>query len=103
MGTPTPRRTGASARVLIAPYLTEKTSALAERHQYTFLVTDHAEKRSIARAVAERYRVRPIRVAIVRISGKTVRYGRTTGRRSGVKKAIVTLPADQHIPFGVKT
>lgn len=90
-------------RILLTPHLTEKSSALAERRQYTFLVPLHAEKGSVAAAVAERYGVRPVRVAIVRTIGKTVRYGRSVGRRSATKKAIVTLPEGKSIPFGVKT
>ncbi|MBI4434389.1 50S ribosomal protein L23, partial [Candidatus Uhrbacteria bacterium] len=45
-------RTGRS--VLVRPHLTEKSSVLAERRQYTFLVTPDAEKISIARDVAAR-------------------------------------------------
>lgn len=92
-----------SARVLVRPHLTEKSSILAERGQYTFLVVPSAEKVAIARAVAARYGVHPIHVAIVRLPGKRVRYGKTVGRRSGVKKAIVTLKSSEKIPFGVKT
>jgi large subunit ribosomal protein L23 len=92
-----------AARVLVRPHLTEKSSILAERGQYTFIVLPSAEKVAIARAVATRYGVHPVRVAIVHLPGKSVRYGKTVGRRSGVKKAIVTLKNGEKIPFGVKT
>lgn len=90
-------------RVLVRPHLTEKSSVLAEAGQYTFLVTPDAEKISIARAVAARYAVHPIAVHIINLPGKRVRYGKTSGQRSGIKKAIVTLKAGEKIPFGVKT
>ena len=89
--------------VLIRPHLTEKSSVLAERGRYTFLVSADAEKTSIARAVAERYGVHPTRVGIVHLPGKEVRYGKTVGRRSVIRKAIVTLRSGETIPFGVKT
>ncbi|MDO8622350.1 MAG: 50S ribosomal protein L23 [bacterium] len=99
----TPRRKSTGHAVLIRPHLTEKSSVLAERGRYTFLVTADAEKTSIARAVAERYGVHPTRVGIVHLPGKEVRYGRTVGRRSVVRKAIVTLRSGESIPFGVKS
>lgn|GEM_PF-220779 len=99
----TPRRRGDGEFVLVRAHLTEKSSVLAERGQYTFVVASGAEKVAIARAVAARYGVHPVRVAIVRLPGKRVRYGKTAGRRSGVKKAIVTLKSGETIPFGVKS
>ena len=89
--------------MLVRPHLTEKSSVLAERRQYTFLVTPDAEKVSIARDVAARYGVHPVRVAIIRLPGKRVRSGKITGQRSGIKKAIVTVRKGEKIPFGVKT
>ncbi len=94
-------RTGRS--VLVRPHLTEKSSVLAERRQYTFLVTPDAEKISIARDVAARYGVHPVRVHIIRLPGKRVRSGKISGQRSGVKKAIVTLKEGEKLPFGVKS
>ncbi|MDO8425400.1 MAG: 50S ribosomal protein L23 [bacterium] len=96
-------RGGASYSVLLEPYLTEKSSILAERGQYTFLVHLKAEKIQIARAITERYQVHPVRVWVLRTPGKHVRHGRTTGWRSGVKKAIVTLADGETMPFGVRT
>jgi large subunit ribosomal protein L23 len=89
--------------VLVRPHLTEKSSALAEAGQYTFLVTPDAEKVTIVRAVAARYGVHPVAVHIINLPGKRVRYGKTEGQRSAVKKAIVTLQKGEKIPFGVKS
>lgn len=89
--------------ILLRPYLTEKSSRLAELGQYTFLVARDAEKVSIARAVEKRYGVHSRKVTIVRLPGKTVRYGKTIGRRSAFKKAIIAVRAGEKIPFGVKT
>lgn len=93
----------APTSLLIRPYLTEKSSRLAELGQYTFLVVQDAEKVSIAREVARRYQVHPVGVSIVRIPGKIVRHGKTSGRRSALKKAIITVRAGEKIPFGVKS
>ena len=89
--------------VLIEPYLTEKSSTLAERGTYTFLVAPDAEKVQIARAIAERYGVHPVHVRIIRMSGKHVRFGRTDGWRSARKKALITLQSGESIPFGARS
>ncbi|MFH1430559.1 MAG: 50S ribosomal protein L23 [Candidatus Uhrbacteria bacterium] len=94
---------GAERDLLIEPYLTEKSSTLAELGQYTFLVRNDAEKVAIMRAIAQRYGVHPEQVRIIRTSGRAVRYGRSVGRRSGTKKAIVRLRAGETLPFGART
>lgn len=101
--TRTPKRRSDGRSVLIRPHLTEKSSVLAEQGRYTFLIAPDAEKVIVARAVAERYGVHPVRVAIVHLPGKSVRYGKAIGRRSPVRKAIITLRTGEKIPFGVKT
>ena len=59
--------------------------------KYSFLVSPKANKFQIAQAVNELYGVKPISVNIGHIPGKVVRFGRSMGRRSDYKKAIVTL------------
>ncbi|MBI4142285.1 50S ribosomal protein L23 [Candidatus Uhrbacteria bacterium] len=89
--------------VLVRPYLTEKSARLAELGQYTFVVTARAEKVDIARAIAARYGVHPTQVTTVHLPGKTVRTGATQGRRSGIRKAIISVRPGEKIPFGAKT
>lgn len=93
----------AAAGIILAPYLTEKSSRLAGIGQYTFLVARNAEKVAIARAVAARYGVHPVHVTVVNVPGKAVRYGKIPGRRSAMKKAIVSVKTGEKIPFGVKS
>lgn len=97
------RAWSAGSAVVLRPHLTEKTSRLSEIGQYTFAVRANAEKVAVARAIAERYGVHPVRVTITRLPGKIVRHGKSTGRRSSLKKAIVTLRSGETIPFGVKS
>lgn len=94
---------GSDRNILLEPYLTEKSSIRASHGQYTFLVRPDAEKVTIARAIAQRFHVHPTRVRIVRSPGKVVRYGKTVGQRSGIKKAIITLRTGETMPFGMKT
>jgi large subunit ribosomal protein L23 len=89
--------------VLLEPYLTEKSSTLAEGGTYTFLVARGTEKIQIARAIHERYGVAPAHVRIVNLPGKHVRFGKTSGWRAGRRKALIRLKAGDAIPFGVRT
>ena len=88
---------GEAYRVLIKPLVTEKAANLSAENKYVFAVTDKANKIEIARAVRGVYGVEPVKVNIVRVKGKQVRYGRILGKRKDWKKAIVTLPAGKSI------
>ncbi len=85
-------------RVLVKPIISEKAShqqTLA--NQYSFVVAIGANKIEIAKAVKAAYGIAPVKVNIVRVEGKSRRYGRTVGKRKDWKKAIVTLPAGKTI------
>ena len=43
------------------------------------------------------YGIKPIKINILKITGKKVRFGRSFGKRKDWKKAVVTLPAGQTI------
>jgi len=60
---------------------------------YTFDVAPAATKRDIARAVQSLYKVKPRKIAVVRIRQKEVRNMRTgkSGVKKGGKKAYVYL------------
>jgi len=48
-------------------------------------------------AVEELYGTKPERVNVINVQGKVMRFGRSMGRRSDFKKAIVTLPSGKTI------
>lgn len=84
-------------RVLLRPLISEK-AATAESHLiYTFMVARHANKEQIKRAISEIYKVKPQKVRVINMEGKTARHGRSVGRRGDWKKAIITLPKGQSI------
>lgn len=83
--------------VLVRPIVTEKSAMLGQLNQYAFLVSADANKIQVARAVKEKYGVEPVRVNILNKSGRRVRYGKTYGRTSDTRKAIVFLPEGKSI------
>ncbi|MFA6918749.1 MAG: 50S ribosomal protein L23 [Patescibacteria group bacterium] len=83
--------------VLVRPIVTEKSSMLGQLNQYAFLVSTNANKIQVAKAVKEKYGVEPVRVNILNKSGRRVRYGKTYGKTSDTRKAIVFLPEGKSI------
>lgn len=85
-------------RVLLYPVVSEKASRIAEDNQYVFAVAMSATRIGVARAIMALYGVWPIKVNIIRSKGKEVRFGRTHGKQSDWKKAIVSVRAGEKLP-----
>ncbi len=78
-----------------SPVITEKSTMISEFNQVTFRVPLDASKPEIKAAVEMLFKVKVKAVNTLRQKGKTKRFRGIMGRRSDVKKAIVTL-ADGH-------
>lgn len=83
--------------ILIRPIVTEKSTALMEQGKYTFRVPLAATKIQIRQAVEQIFKVKVQAVNTMRYEGKMKRQGRTQGRRSDWKKAVVTLKPGETI------
>ena len=83
--------------ILIRPIVTEKSTALMEQGKYTFRVPLAATKIQIRQAVEQIFKVKVQAVNTMRYEGKLKRMGRTQGRRSDWKKAVVTLKSGEAI------
>ncbi|MCD8198731.1 MAG: 50S ribosomal protein L23 [Phascolarctobacterium sp.] len=85
--------------LLLRPIITEKTSAMMQENKYTFQVPLKANKVEIRQAVEAVFGVKVSKVNTIRVLGKTRRVGRSVGKRSDYKKAIVTLVEGNTIPL----
>lgn len=77
--------------VIVAPVITEKATLLSEKNQVVFKVRPDATKPSIKAAVEALFNVKVKAVNTMNVKGKVKRFRGRPGRRSDVKKAIVTL------------
>jgi large subunit ribosomal protein L23 len=77
--------------------ITEKATILSEQNKVVFQVADDATKDEIASAVEALFKVTVTKVNTLNVKGKTKRFRGRPGRRSDVKKAIVTLADGQSI------
>jgi len=86
-----------ACRTILAPVVSEKTAQMSDRNIMVLHVASGANKITVRQALIELYKVRPLKVNIINTRGKAVHFGHSKGKRSDVKKAIVTLPAGTHI------
>ena len=80
--------------IILKPLLTEKGYDGIADKKYTFIVKKSANKIQIKAAVEKLFEVKVQSVNTVNCRGKRKRMGRSEGRRSAYKKAIVILSAD---------
>ena len=87
-----------SEDVIIKPIVTEKSNDEVQNGKYTFKVNKKATKVDVKRACEKLFNVKVLNVNTVNVKGKEKRVGRSVGKTSDWKKAIVTIdtnPADQ--------
>ena len=82
---------------ILAPLITEKATVLSEQNKVVFRVALDATKDEIAVAIEELFKVKVTKVNTLIQKGKTKRFRGRPGRRSDLKKAIVTLQEGQSI------
>lgn len=89
-------------QIFIRPLVTEKATLLEGEHKYLFEISPQANKIEVKKAFEKIYKIKPLRVNIINIGGKKVRYGRTSGRTKTRKKAIITLKKGEKIDLTSK-
>ncbi len=84
-----------ASEIIIKPLLTEKSYSGIQSKVYSFVVNKNANKIEIARAVEKLFNVEVAKVNTLIVKGhkksQNTRQGRTVGRTSDYKKAVVTL------------
>ncbi|HYF57252.1 MAG TPA: 50S ribosomal protein L23 [Salinarimonas sp.] len=83
--------------VIVSPIITEKATALSEHNKVVFRVAPDATKPQIKAAVEKLFDVKVKSVNTLNVKGKTKTFRGVKGRRSDVKKAVVTLEEGQTI------
>jgi large subunit ribosomal protein L23 len=84
-------------KLLQQPVITEKATELAELNKYVFGVPMSATKSEVLKTVQNVYGVKPLKINMIKVSGKKIRRGRQFGKTKNWKKAIVTLAVGDKI------
>ena len=84
--------------VIKKPIITEKSAiARDEENKYFFEVDRRANKIEIAKAVEKLFKVKVLNVRTMNMRGKKRRMGKTVGKKSDWRKAIVTIASGNRI------
>jgi len=87
-------------QIIKRPLITEKANILKEKeNKVSFVVDRGANKAEIKEAVEHLLKVKVLEVHVSNMKGKPRRIGRTMGKRSDWKKAVVTLRPGDHVEF----
>lgn len=86
-------------KVLVQPWVTEKTHAAMANNKYTFKVVKGATKTEVKKAVEGIYKVKVEKVTVVNVLPKTKAYGRHERIIPGFRKATLTLKQGDKIEF----
>ncbi len=81
-----------SLQTLVRPIVSEKSAQLNDNFVIVFEVARNANRVQVRNAFRELYKVTPVKVNIMNVRGKRVRFGRIIGKRNDYKKALITLP-----------
>ena len=85
-------------QLIKGPIITEKTHSLKEAgNKLTLKVDVKANKIEIRKAVEVLFKVKVLAVNTIQMMGKKKKLGKSEGRRSAWKKAIVTLAPGEKI------
>lgn len=86
--------------ILLSPHVSEKSTMAADMNrQFVFKVRGDATKPEIKKAVELMFKVEVQGVQSLNQPGKRKSFGRVRGRRSGWKKAYVTLKPGHDIDY----
>lgn len=75
----------------IIPWITEKATLLNEQGAYVFRIAKKLNKKSVALAIKQTYKVEPEKVNVINIPSKRILLRRKHAQKPGYKKAIVYL------------
>ena len=76
---------------IISPVITEKSSNMSSQNKVVFKVRDDANKKTLKKNIEKLFKVNVIKVNIVNLKSKIKFKQGKLSKKSGYKKAIVTL------------
>lgn len=83
---------GSASSLILRPRVTEKSHDLSEKNNvYVFEVAKHANKKQLAQAIGELYKVIPVKISVAAIRSKKIFSRGKWGVKKGGKKAYVYI------------
>ena len=82
---------------IISPNITEKSTSMSEFNKVVFKVNKNANKKSIKKSIEKIFKVNVIKINTINNKPKSKIVRGKLGKKSGFKKAVVTLKKGQTI------
>jgi len=92
---------GEEENLILHPHFSEKTTAMEKERKYVFSVTPRAKKTEIKKAIENIYKVKVVKINILKSFARSKRWGSKKTNFQKEKKAIVTLKEGQKIELGI--
>lgn len=86
-----------AAATLLAPMVTEKTARLGSANVMVFKVALTATRVGVKQAFKEIYGVAPVKVNVITMRPRAIRFGKVEGHMKSFKKAMIFLPAGKTV------
>ena len=86
---------------IISPVVTEKATAQSEYNKVTFKVHKNASKKSIKKSIEKIFKVKVVKINTIKKKDKNKMVRGKLGKKSGFKKALVTLKKGQSIDLSL--
>ena len=83
--------------IIKAPLYSEKATISSEKGKYVFKVSKESDKNQIKKAIENIFSVNVTKVSIMNSKSKSKVFKGVKGKRSGFKKAIVTIAVGENI------
>lgn len=84
-------------KIIINPIVSEDAMQKTAEGKYVFRVNPNSNKNQVAEAVEALYGVNVVKVNVIKYKQKNHRFRMTKGKKSGFKKAVVTIKSGQEI------
>jgi len=82
---------------IVSPNITEKSTSMSEFNKVVFKVKKNVNKKLIKKSVEKIFKVNVIKVNTINLKGKNKIVQGRKAKKSGYKKAIITLKKGQSI------
>ena len=82
---------------IISPNITEKSTALSQYNKIVFKVEKNASKNSIKKSIEKIFKVNVLKINTINVKGTSKVVKGKKSKKSGYKKAIITLKKGQSI------
>ena len=86
---------------IISPVITEKATNLSEQNKVTFKIYKNASKKSVKKSIEKIFKVTVVKINTINKKAKNKMVRGKLAKKSGYKKALVTLKKGQSIDLSL--